>query len=104
MLLTHFLSLCHGRIEFGTISVVSGVFKDGFTSNWVYVVGTKGGSEKCIGEYKGVTGEVFGPSSSSSSDISGEGSTGSKGSLSLGMLILSISLSSSNNSCEQSKL
>ena len=51
---------------------------------------------------RGVTGGVFSPSSKCSSDISGKGSTGRKGSLSLRMFILLISLSSSNKSCEQS--
>ena len=32
-------------VEFGPISVVSGVSEGGFTSQWLYVVGTTGGSE-----------------------------------------------------------
>ena len=83
-----------------------------FTSKWVYVVGTTGGGENshlsslrnAWGDWRGVTGRVSSPSSKGSSDISGEGSTGRKGSLSLKLSILLISLSSSDKSCEQSIL
>ena len=56
------------------------------------------------GGCKGVTDGVLNPSSKSSSGISGEGSTGRKGSLSLRRFILSTSPSSSNKSFAQSML
>ena len=99
-------------VEFGPISVVSHVSKGGFTSKWVFIVGTTGGGENShLSSLRnvwrgceGVTGGVFSSSSKGSSDISGEGSTGRKGSLSLKSFILLISPSSSNKSCEQSIL
>ena len=93
-----------GRIWFN-LSIIQCV-----TSKWVYVVGTIDGGENShlsLRNYMGgwcFTGRVFSPSSKSSSDISSEGSTGRKGSLSLKLFILLISLSSSNKSCEQSIL
>ena len=98
------------RVEFCPLSVLSGVSEGGFTSEWVDNVDTTGGSENshlsslgnAWGECRGFTGGVFSLSSKGSSDISGEGSTGRKGSLSLIRFILPISLSSSNKSCEQS--
>ena len=56
------------------------------------------------GECKGVTDGVLNPSSKSSSGISGEGSTGRKGSSSLRRFKLFTSLSSSNKSFAQSIL
>ena len=56
------------------------------------------------GECRGVTSGVVNPSAKGSSGMSGEGSTGRRGSLPLRMFILLISLSSSNKSCEQSML
>ena len=57
-----------------------------------------------LGECKGVTDGVLNPSSKSSSGISGEGSTGRKGSFSLRRFKLFTSLSSSNKSLAQSIL
>ena len=99
-------------VKFGPISVVSSVSKGGFTSKWVYVVTTTGGGENshlssrrnAWGDCRGVTGGASSLSFKGSSDISGKGSTGRKGSLPLKLFILLISLSSSNKSCEQSIL
>ena len=97
-------------VEFDLVSVLSSMSEGGFTSEWVYNVGTTGGHENshlsslrnAWGECRGVTGGVFSPSAKGSSGISGEGSTGRKGSLFLGMFILLISLSNSNKSYKQS--
>ena len=92
-------------VGFCPLSVSSGVLEDDVTSGWVDNVGTTGGGENShLSSLRGVTGGVFSPSSKGSSDISGEGSTGRQGSLSLRMFILLISLSSSNQSYEQSIL
>ena len=99
-------------VELCLLLVLSGALEGDFTSKWVDNADTTGGSENshlfslrnAWGKCKGVTGGVFSPSSKGSSDISGEGSTGRKGSLSLGMFILLVSLSSYNKSCEQSIL
>ena len=99
------------EVEFGPISAVSSVSKGGSTSKWVFIVSTTGVGENnhlsslrnAWGDFRGVTGGVSSPSLKGSSDISGEGSTGRKGSLSLKLFILLISLSSSK-SCEQSIL
>ena len=88
-------------VEFCPLYVLSGALEGGFTSDWVDNVDTTGGGENshlslrnACGECRGVTGGVFSPSSKGSSDISSEGSTGRKGSLSLIRFILPISLSS----------
>ena len=95
-------------VEFNPTSVVSSTLESDFTSEWVGITGSIGGSEnshlssltKAWGNCRGVTGGVFIPSSKGSSGMSGKGSTGRKGSLSLGMFILFTSLSNSNKSCE----
>ena len=99
-------------VGFNPISVVSNTLEGDFTSEWVGITCITGGGENnhlsslknAWGECRGVTGRVFDPSSKGSSSISGEGSTGRKGSLSLRMFILFTSLSSFNKSCEQSIL
>ena len=97
-------------VEFDLLTVSSGALEGNFTSGWVGVADTTGGGENNHlsslrnewGKCRGVTGGVFSPSSKGSSDISGEGSTGRKGSPSLIRFILPVSLSNSNKSCEQS--
>ena len=94
------------------LSVVTNKSEDDFTSDWVGITGITGGGENnhlsslrnAWGECRGVTGGVVNPSAKGSSGMSSEGSTGRRGSLSLRMFILLISLSSSNKSCEQSIL
>ena len=94
-------------VRFSVVSIES---EDDFTSDWVDITGITGGGENnhlpslrnAWGECRGVTGGVFNPSAKGPSGMSGEGSTGRRGSLSLKMFILLISLSSPNKSCEQS--
>ena len=93
-------------------SVVSNESEDGFTSDWVGITGITGGGENnhlpslidAWGECGGVTGGVVNPSAKGSSGMSSEESTGRRGSLSMRVFILLISLSSPNKSCEQSML
>ena len=104
-----FFSHCVMGVRF---SVVSNELEDDFTSDWVGITGITGGGENnhlsslrnAWGECRDVTGGVVNPSAKGSSGMSSEGSTGRRGSLSLRMFILLISLSSSNTSCEQSML
>ena len=71
-------------------SVVFNESEDDFTSDWVGITGITGGGENnhlpCLRnaweECRGVTGGVVNPSAKGSSGMSGEGSTGRKGSLS----------------------
>ena len=92
--------------------MVSNEWEDDFTSDWVGITGIIGGGENnhlssfrnAWGECWGVTGGVVNPPAKGSLGISGEGSTGRRGSLSLRMFILLISLSSYNKSYEQSML
>ena len=88
--------------------MVSSTLEGDFTSEWVGITGSIGGGEnshlssliKAWRDCRGVTGGVFNPSSKGSSGMSGEGSTGRKGSLPLGTFILFTSLSNSNKSWE----
>ena len=93
-------------------SVVFTELEDDLTSDWVGITGITGGGENnhlsslrnAWVECRGVTGGAVIPSAKNSSGRSSEGSTGRRGSLSLRMVILMISLSSPNKSCEQSML
>ena len=100
-------------LDLDPIWLVSNTLEGDFTSEWMGITGITGGGgenrhlsslRNAWGECKGVTGGVFNPSFKGSSGMSGEGSTGKKGSLSLRVYMLLISLSISNKSCEQSKL
>ena len=81
-------------VELDPILVVSSTLEDDFTSEWVGITGITGGGENshlsltnAWGDCRGVTEGVFSPSAKGSSGMSGEGSTGRKGSLSLRMFI-----------------
>ena len=107
----HFFSFTGFQgVRLDPICVLSGLMEVYCNSESIGVTFITGGGENshlsplrnAWGECKGVTDWVLNPSHKSSSGISGEGSTGRKGSSSLRKFKLFTSLSSSNKSFAQS--